>query len=204
MAKIDLKKTLKEFYAPSAKQPSIVDVPAWDFLMIDGAGNPNGPAYQQAVEALYSVAYATKFMIKKGPEQIDYAVMPLEGLWWADDPTAFTQGRKDEWLWTSMIMQPDIVTAAHIEAARQQTAKKKGSPGPRQITLRALRRGQSCTNTLSRSLRRRRPDHRRLARLHHRPGIYAARQTSRNIFGRPAAHRPGKPQDGSIRQPLGK
>jgi hypothetical protein len=35
-----------------------------------------------AVEALFSTSYTAKFMVKKGHQAIDYAVMPLEGLWW--------------------------------------------------------------------------------------------------------------------------
>ena len=48
--------------------------------MIDGHGDPNGaPAYQQAVEALYAVAYKAKFLSKKELGR-DYVVPPLEGL----------------------------------------------------------------------------------------------------------------------------
>jgi len=78
--KIDYKKTLKHLYQPSAKEPQIVEVPAMSFLMMDGEGNPNtSPAYQAAVEALFGVSYALKFMSKRGMGQ-DYVVMPLEGL----------------------------------------------------------------------------------------------------------------------------
>ena len=52
MKKIDLKKELKHLYLPSAKEVVQVDVPAFQFLMIDGEGDPNtSQAYAQAVEA---------------------------------------------------------------------------------------------------------------------------------------------------------
>ncbi|MEZ5739699.1 MAG: GyrI-like domain-containing protein [Burkholderiaceae bacterium] len=86
MVKVDPRKSMKALYQPSAKAVVQVVVPSFRFLMIDGMGDPETSAqYSQAVEALYSVSYAAKFLIKKGPEPIDYAVMPLEGLWWADD-----------------------------------------------------------------------------------------------------------------------
>ena len=81
MAKIDLLKQLKPLYQPSAKEVTQVDVPALQFLMINGEGDPNtSPAYAQAVEALFSVSYTVKFSLKKGPLTIDYSIMPLEGL----------------------------------------------------------------------------------------------------------------------------
>ncbi|MGD8244853.1 MAG: GyrI-like domain-containing protein [Anaerolineae bacterium] len=90
MAKIDLKKDMKHLYRPSKARFSIVDVPEMNFLMIDGYGNPNtAPAYQSAVEALYGVAYAIKFMLKEDPETNDYVVPPLEGLWWVEDMSQF-------------------------------------------------------------------------------------------------------------------
>src|SRR5688500_11450760 len=41
VAKLDLKKELKHLYQPSAKEVVRVDVPALQFLMIDGRGDPN-------------------------------------------------------------------------------------------------------------------------------------------------------------------
>ncbi len=111
MKKIDYKKELKHLYKPSSKQVEIVNVPTMNFLMIDGEGDPNtSQAYQDAIEALFSVSYTLKFMIKKGEQQIDYGVLPLEGPWWSDDPSEFNVENKDNWKWTSMIMQPEWVT----------------------------------------------------------------------------------------------
>jgi len=128
MAKIDFKKELKQFYNPSAKEVTVVDVPPMNFLMIDGEGDPNtSQQYKDAIEALFSVSYAIKFMIKKGTG-VDYGVMPLEGLWWVDDMIKFSVERKDEWKWTTMIMQPKYVTVAHVNAAVDNTRKKKALP----------------------------------------------------------------------------
>ncbi|MFT3868700.1 MAG: GyrI-like domain-containing protein [Nibricoccus sp.] len=128
--KIDLKKELKELYGAPTKEIVQIEVPALWFLMVDGQGDPNTtPEYAEAVEALFSVSYTAKFMIKKGPRKIDYAVMPLEGLWWADDMSVFTSGEKAKWKWTIMIMQPDFVSKETVDAALAEVRKKKDLPG---------------------------------------------------------------------------
>ena len=126
MKKIDYKKDLKHLYRPSVKKVENVDVPAMFFLMIDGRGDPNtSRTFQDAVETLYSVSYTLKFMIKKGGAEIDYAVMPLEGLWWMENMSEFSQERKDKWLWTVMIMQPDFITHELVGEVTEQVRKKK-------------------------------------------------------------------------------
>jgi hypothetical protein len=125
--KRDLKKERKHLYQPSAKQPLILDVPAMAFLMLDGAGDPNtSPAYQAAVEALYSMSYALKFTSKKQGQ--DYVVMPLEGLWWGTPmgQHSFTEEDKAKFKWTMMIAQPDVITEAMVGNAIQETRHKKG------------------------------------------------------------------------------
>ncbi len=125
MSKVDLKKDLKHLYNPSAQEVSVVDVPPMNFLMIDGAGDPNvSLEYQQAMEALFSLSYALKFRVKKS-NGVDYAVMPLEGLWWTDDPGQFSMSNKGIWKWTAMIMQPEYVTGQLFAAALAEARRKK-------------------------------------------------------------------------------
>ncbi len=125
MRKVDLKKELAQLYRASAKEVVAVEVPPLEFLMIDGEGDPNtAPAYAEAVEALFSVSYTAKFMVKRS-DAVDYAVMPLEGLWWADDLSVFAAGDKAQWKWTMMILQPPFVSASVIEAAQADVRKKK-------------------------------------------------------------------------------
>ena len=125
--KIDFKRELSELYAPT-REPSLVDVPELAFLMVDGHGDPNTVAqYRAAVEALYTVAYAAKFAVKRSGG-VDFGVMPLEGLWWATDMAKFAVGDKSDWSWTAMIMQPEPVTTEIVELARQKAASKKSLP----------------------------------------------------------------------------
>ena len=125
MEKIDFKKELKHLYRPKLKKIDIVDVPAMNFLMIDGKGDPNtAKEYTDAIEALYSLSYTLKFMVKKR-DNVDYGVLPLEGLWWADDMTHFGSGNKDEWKWTAMIMQPEYIIKERVDRAIEEVKKKK-------------------------------------------------------------------------------
>lgn len=143
MEKRDYKKNLKHLYKASAKKPAIIDIPEMNFLMIDGEGSPGtSEAYKKAVEALYVLSYTLKFRVKKGGMEIDYGVMPLEGLWWADDMTAYTEARRDEWKWTLMIMQPDIITADMVEAARDQAFQKKGLSTLKELRFEAFTEGK--------------------------------------------------------------
>jgi hypothetical protein len=129
MIKLDAKKDLKHLYAPAGTAVEFVDVPPMNFLMIDGQGDPTtAPAYADALATLYAVAFAAKFLVKKSAAGLDYTVMPLEGLWWADDMTAFLAARREEWHWTMMIMQPPAVDQAIVEAARTQAARTKQLP----------------------------------------------------------------------------
>ena len=151
MKKLDLRKQFKELYTPPSKQVVTVDVPKFNFLMIDGVGNPNtSQEYQDALNALYGVAYTLKFMHKlKIKPAIDYPVMALEGLWWVEGVEHFTleqlMERKDEWHWTMMVMQPDFITRALVKQAIAEVIEKRGdAPSFAKIRLESFREGQSA------------------------------------------------------------
>jgi hypothetical protein len=126
MEKLDLKKQFKELYLPSTKEVSVVTVPAMNFLMVDGNGDPNKPPlFQEACEALYGVAYTLKFILKPLGKTPEFTIPPLEGLWWMEDTTKPFSDNKDEWLWTLMIAQPDFVTTEQVQQAVVEVRKKK-------------------------------------------------------------------------------
>ncbi|MBZ2164747.1 GyrI-like domain-containing protein [Methanobacterium spitsbergense] len=125
MVKYDFKKEKKNLYYPSEKLVSVVDVPRMNFLMIDGQGDPNtSQEYQDAMETLFPVSYKTKFLSKKQNNQ-DYVVMPLEGLWWAENMEEFSIEDKGSWKWTVMIMQPEFITQELISMAIEDVESKK-------------------------------------------------------------------------------
>ena len=152
MVAIDPKKTL-DAYRAKRGEFRIVEVPPMRYLMIDGAGDPNtSPAYRDAVSALFPVAYALKFA-SRSELGVDTVVMPLEGLWHAPDMESFTSRRdKSAWMWTSMIMVGDHITAsmfAHaVESVAQKAAKKKEPiPALDAVRLETLEEG-TCVQTL--------------------------------------------------------
>jgi hypothetical protein len=131
---------VKELYAQSAKEPSIVDVPEMQFLMVDGTGNPNEPGpFQEAIQALYSLSYGAKFKLKK--EGIEYRVSPLEALW--GSPGGFNPN-KTSWRWTAMIMQPAAVTSSVLEKVRAEAMRKKPLPALSRVRLETFREGRSA------------------------------------------------------------
>ncbi|MDT7728831.1 MAG: hypothetical protein QOI21_5407 [Actinomycetota bacterium] len=143
----DPKRELKALYAPKNTTWSLVDVPEQQFIAIDGSGNPNTAAeYTQAVESLYAVAYTIKFASKRGAGR-DFVVAPLEGLWWSDEPEAFTSGAKDSWRWTMLVNQPDWITGDMIEDAKNVALTKKKVAAIGTIRHQILREGR-CAQLL--------------------------------------------------------
>lgn len=127
-SKLDYKKEFKDLYMPK-KKPTLIDVPAMNFIMIDGKGDPNeeNGEYSKAVELLYALSYTIK-MSKKGQNKIEgyfeYVVPPLEGLWWCDDGK-IDFFDKSKFHWTSMIRQPEFVTDEVFKWACCEVLKKK-------------------------------------------------------------------------------
>lgn len=146
MKKIDLKKELPFYKAKN--QPAVVEIPSLRYLQIDGTGDPNtSMEYKEAIEALFSVSYTLKFMVKKSTMEIDYGVMPLEGLWWADDMNDFMTKDRTHWKWTAMILQPGFITEAHFHDALEKVATKKKLPAPGKIRFKNFEEGK-CVQVL--------------------------------------------------------
>ena len=141
MTKIDFKKTLKHLYRPK-KKFEMVDVPDMQYLVVDGDGGPVGQAYQDALAALYPVAYKLKFFSKVELEK-DYVVPPLEGLWWADDMNTFITREKSAWKWTMMIMTPEWITAVNFTDAIEQVRKAKNPVALDKVRLESYHEGLS-------------------------------------------------------------
>jgi len=143
MEKLDWKKELKHLYQASAREVVQVEVPAMNYLMVDGQGDPNtSQEYADAVAALFATAYSLKFMVKKGALAIDYGVMPLEGLWWAKDMSKFSTGDKSNWLWTAMIAQPPFITREMVDTAIAAVAKKKSPAAISRLRFEAYTEGR--------------------------------------------------------------
>lgn len=124
--KVDYKKTLKHLYLPPTR-PEVIDVPPACYIMVDGTGDPQGKAYQEAMSILYSLNYTIKMSRKSGTElegYFDYVIPPLEGLWWSPGGK-LDLSQRDQWRWTSMIRQPEFVTPEVFAWAVQKCQVKK-------------------------------------------------------------------------------
>lgn len=144
--KTDFKQELDAYRATPGELRTVA-VPELRYLMVDGHGDPDTAAYAHAVEALYPVAYALKFASKRELGR-DYVVMPLEGLWWAEDMAAFTTRRDtSRWEWTLMMMVPDWIDQDRFDAAVRHTGAKRRPDRLADVRLQALSEGV-CVQTL--------------------------------------------------------
>jgi hypothetical protein len=133
---------LKRLFAPGEK-PVILDVPAFKFLMVDGKGSPNDSSeFQAAIQALYGLSYGVHFALKK--TGIDSRVRPLEALWWAQGREDFTGVDAPGARWSAMIMQPDELTPALLEAVRAEAQRKKPNPALARVRLEIFQEGPSA------------------------------------------------------------
>ncbi|MDD3183930.1 MAG: GyrI-like domain-containing protein [Anaerostipes sp.] len=125
----DFKKEYKEFYLPP-KKPSIVTVPAMNYIAVRGKGNPNDEngEYKIGIGLLYGIAFTIK-MSYKGNHKIDgyfqYVVPPLEGFWWQEGIAGIDYNHKEDFNFISVIRLPDFVTREEFQWAVEEASKKK-------------------------------------------------------------------------------
>ena len=125
----DFKKEYKEFYMPKNK-PEIVTVPVANYIAVRGKGNPNEEcwAYQQAISALYAIAYTLRMSYKtdyKIDGFFEYVVPPLEGFWWQDNMDGIDYTDKNSFNWISVIRLPEFISQKDFEWAVETATKKK-------------------------------------------------------------------------------
>lgn len=144
--KTDLKKTLPT-YAARHGRFDVVDIPPMRYLAADAEGSPDGASFAGALAALYPLAYALKFASKRDKDR-DYVVPPLEALWWADDPAAFTTAYdKSAWHSTALMLLPEWITDGDVEAAREAVVAKVPAEDLARVRVQGLEEGR-CAQTL--------------------------------------------------------
>jgi hypothetical protein len=152
MKKLDLRRTYKHLYQPSARKVEVVDVPTLSFAMLDGRiekGHSPGdsPAFLEAIQALFGISYTLKFQSKlRKQNPTDYPVMPLEALWWVTDGH-FELSKPDNWCWRAMMMQPEHIDAKMFNEALVQLRAKKPSPALQRLRLEQFCEGL-CIQTM--------------------------------------------------------
>jgi hypothetical protein len=147
--KYDYRRQEKELYTV-APRPGYLDLPAHPFIMIRGTGDPNKPAFAERLNVLYSLAYTIKMSFKarcstqpdlaEASPYHDFTVYPLEG-WWSmvgDDPTD-----KDNFVYTIMIRQPEVITDQMVAEAQDSVLAKKSMPLVRETSFETMTDGPS-------------------------------------------------------------
>ena len=125
----DFKKEYKEYYKPK-NNPEIINIPQFNFIAVRGKGNPNeeNGMYQQAISALYAVAYTLKMSYKtdyKIEGFYEYVVPPLEGFWWQEDEKNIDYLHKEKFRWISVIRLPDFISKNDFDWAVEKASTKK-------------------------------------------------------------------------------
>lgn len=143
--KVDLHRLHKAEYV-TPRRPVLIEVKPAQYLSIQGKGSPDGEAFQESVQVLYSVAFMLK-MTKKAQGQ-DYAVPKLEGLWWTDDDSdSFLEQPPETWQWQLLLRAPEFVAAGDVEKSAVQVARKKNTESARKVLLHLLEEG-TCVQML--------------------------------------------------------
>ncbi len=140
--KVDVKKEYHELFEASAKAIDTVDVPEFQFLMIDGIGNPTVAEFKQKSKALNLLAKAIRAYYKE-QDDINYLISPLEGMLDTYDNAKFDVTRKKMIRYTLMLSQPKFLTEEVFEKVKESLAKKKGNLYVKEIYLRKFTEGKS-------------------------------------------------------------
>ena len=143
-AKLDLAKEYKSYYTAKIT-PEIVEIEEGKFLAIRGKGAPGGEEFQAKVDALYSLAYGVKMLMKKQGK--DFTVAKLEGLWWVDSDKPWYEVPREEWKWKLFIRMPEFVNSEIVEKAGQETIKKKKLEMIKEVKFETMREG-TCVQIL--------------------------------------------------------
>ena len=144
IAKLDLYQINRADYA-TPRKPVLLRIAPATYLGIAGRGAPGGEAFEQAIGALYSVAFTIKMASKFAGR--DYGVAKLEGLWWVDSGRSFMTEPKDQWSWRLLIRTPDFVGDRELDAAGKNLAEKGKEPLFKEVELTTLNEGQ-CVQML--------------------------------------------------------
>ena len=128
---------LEGLYKARKGAVDFIDVPELSFAVVKGRGAPGSLEFRQAIEALYAVSYGAHFRIKKDLGE-STRIMPVEALWWFDDPaqqdiadrvalgeTTMAETDTDAWRWQAMIVQPEPIDRATVARAVEEARHRQ-------------------------------------------------------------------------------
>lgn len=143
--KHEWKKQESQFYSAKT-QPQMLNIPAMNFIMISGQGDPNLEDFAQRISALYALAYPLKMAFKATQSGqpgaagfSDYTIYPLEGIWSSTNPADLTD--KSSFIYTIMIRQPEVISLEQFAAQREQVLRKKQMPLLNEVRFECVEEG---------------------------------------------------------------
>lgn len=136
-----IRKEYKKVYDASTKRIDLVDVPEFNFIMIDGIGNPTVEEFKLKSEALHILSKAIKDYFKEKMDLL-YLISPLEGLWDTYDNSQFDVTRKQMIKFTLMIAQPKLLDEETFEKIKEHIAEKKDNPYLLDAYLKSMKEGK--------------------------------------------------------------
>jgi hypothetical protein len=126
-AKVNLQKADPNYYKVGS-EPEIRDLDTYNYLTIAGEGSPEEPAFKEAIQAIYTVAYGIKFLCKG--QDNDFVVPKMECHWFitggAEVQHKFAETPMEEWLWKIQMRMPDVVEREHFDQALRKAIVNKG------------------------------------------------------------------------------
>ncbi len=145
VAKLDLVRSHTAEYAAESV-PKLVEIPAAQYLAVEGSGAPGGPEFEAKVGALYSLAFTIKMTRKHAGT--DYKVGPLECLWWHPGGDAeFTPESAGEWRWKLLSRIPEFVNQEDLDQALDVLRHKQKPAEIEAVRLETMTEGQ-CVQAL--------------------------------------------------------
>ncbi len=137
-----IRREYKKVYNASTKRINLVDVPEFNFIMIDGIGNPNVEEFRLKAQALRILSKAIKEYYKINKNLL-YLVSPLEGLWDTYDNEQFDVTRKKMIKFTLMMAQPKVLDEDVFEEIKEEVMSKKDNPYILDVYLKTMKEGPS-------------------------------------------------------------
>lgn len=120
---------------PTPTEVRIVDVPPRGVLSIDGVGLPGSAAFQESLQALFSIAWTLHFRLSR-ERGIDAPIGPLEGLFDLDGDGTGGAPR-----WTLLIGVAEGATAADVEASIREVRARKHLAGLDRVRFESFHEG---------------------------------------------------------------
>ena len=141
----DSKKEFNRLYRATTRRIDEVDVPAMKFLMVDGScQGSNYHEFRNGIEGLFALSHGIKAAIARTHIGFEYAVMPLECLWWVRGRGDYTPENREEWKWILMMVQPEYVTSALVREALGGMGKGGALPAISKVRFGVFAEGLSA------------------------------------------------------------